>query len=367
MDKKTIGSTLLLVLVAFIWGVAFVAQSTGMEYVGPFTFNACRFLIGGIVLVPYLCLTRQAKRQEEGKKKTAVLGGICCGAVLSVASLLQQLGIAETTVGKAGFITALYIVIVPLLGIFLKRKLPWSVWVSVALAVIGMYLLCMTDGLEVSRGDWYVFLCAVCFSFHILVIDYFSPKADGVMISCVQFFTAGIIAAVMMLLFEAPKVSAVVLAGVPILYAGVMSCGVAYTLQVVAQKNTDPVLASLILSLESVFSLLAGWVLLGQKLSPRELGGCGLVFCAILLAQVPAGDKGMLRTDKSGPFCQYEREDLFLSQPLDEKEGSQKAESACYQGTRSKTGSTQPGQDADGRGCSQPQNTAVGNAGKPGK
>lgn len=288
MDRKTMGSNLLLGLTAFIWGVAFVAQSVGMEYVNPFTFNACRFLIGGMVLIPCILLfSKKNGRKEPKGQKTAVVGGICCGSILFAASSFQQFGVASTTVGKAGFITALYIVIVPLLGIFLRKRIPWSVWVSVVLATIGMYLLCMTEGLKVGKGDIYVFVCAICFSFHILVIDYFSPKTDGVMMSCIQFFTAGIISAVMMLMFENPKLSAVFSAWAPILYAGIMSCGVAYTLQVVAQKNTDPVLASLILSLESAFSLLAGWVILGQKLSPKELGGCALVFCAIILAQIP--------------------------------------------------------------------------------
>lgn len=292
MDRKTMGSNLLLALTAFIWGVAFVAQSVGMEYVRPFTFNACRFLIGGIVLIPCILLFgKKNKRKEPKNQKTAVVGGICCGSILFAASSFQQFGVASTTVGKAGFITALYIVIVPLLGIFLRKRIPWSVWVSVVLATIGMYLLCMTEGLKVGKGDIYVFVCAICFSFHILVIDYFSPKTDGVVMSCVQFFTAGIISAIMMLIFENPKLSAVFAAWAPILYAGIMSCGVAYTLQVVAQKNTDPVLASLILSLESAFSLLAGWVILGQKLSPKELGGCGLVFCAIILAQIPVERK----------------------------------------------------------------------------
>ena len=215
MNRTNMGSNLLLGLAALIWGVAFVAQSVGMEYVEPFTFNGCRFLIGGAVLLPLIWAMsgrRQAlgegvdghgkNQTEKGmdqpgqRRRAGILGGIICGVVLFVASSFQQFGVAETTVGKAGFITALYIVIVPLLGVFLKKKIPWSVWLSVALATMGMYLLCMTEGLKISRGDVYVFLCAVCFSFHILVIDYVSPKADGVVISCVQFFTAGLISTV---------------------------------------------------------------------------------------------------------------------------------------------------------------------------
>ena len=299
MNQKTVRSNLLLALAAFIWGVAFVAQSVGMEYVGPFTFNASRFLIGGTVLIPCIALLKKVngknekeeKERMEQQRKDGIVGGICCGMALFVASSFQQFGVLYTTVGKAGFITALYIVIVPILGIFMKKKAAWTVWVSVAIATVGMYLLCMTEGLSIAKGDVYVFICAICFSFHILIIDHFSPKADGVVISCIQFFTAGVLSFIPALMMEKPEMASILAAWAPILYAGVMSCGVAYTLQVVAQKNTDPVIASLILSLESVFSLIAGWVILGQKLSAKELLGCVLVFCAILLAQIPMKSK----------------------------------------------------------------------------
>lgn len=297
MRQKTVRSNLLLALTALVWGVAFVAQSVGMEYVGPFTFNASRYMIGGTVLIPCIMLLNRigdrdpssacSKEEKAKRTRTGVIGGICCGTALFVASSFQQWGMMDTTVGKAGFITALYIVIVPILGIFMKKRVVWTVWVSVVIATLGMYLLCMTEGVSVNRGDVYVFLGAICFSFHILIIDYFSPKADGVLISCIQFYTAGVLAGIPTLLFEKPEFSAIFGASGAILYAGVMSCGVGYTLQVVAQKDTDPVIASLILSLESVFSLIAGWVILGQKLSPKEMLGCALVFCAILLAQAP--------------------------------------------------------------------------------
>lgn len=300
------GSNLLLGLAAFIWGIAFVAQSVGMDYVGPFTFNAARFIIGGLVLLPYVLLKKAKEKriQDSGgkreKKYVGLTGGICCGIALFAGSSLQQLGIGYTTVGKAGFITALYIVIVPVLGIFMKKKVPWTVWLSVMVATVGMYLLCITEGFHVGKGDVYVFFCAIAFSFHILVIDYFSPKADGVYLSCVQFFTAGLLAFLFSVLAENPGISGLLAAWLPILYAGVFSCGVAYTLQVIGQKNTDPVIASLILSLESVFSLLAGWVILGQKLSPKELFGCVLMFGAILMAQVPAGKgKGYKKAEDS--------------------------------------------------------------------
>ena len=294
--RKSLVSSGLLALTALIWGVAFVAQSEGMNYVGGFTFNCCRFLIGGVMLIPCIFLLRRVNGAQQEKKslqerkqerRNGVIGGICCGMFLCLASSLQQFGIAYTTVGKAGFITALYIVIVPLFGLFLKRKVGLNIWISVAIAAVGMYLLCITEDFSIGRGDFLVFLCAIGFSMHILVIDYFSPKADGVVISCVQFFTAGVISCVLMFRFEKPSWSAIFSAWAPVLYAGIMSCGVAYTLQVVAQKNIEPTIASLIMSLESVLSLLAGWVLLGQKLNSKELFGCALVFGAILLAQIP--------------------------------------------------------------------------------
>ncbi|MCD8081974.1 MAG: DMT family transporter [Clostridiales bacterium] len=290
-QRTSVRSSLLLVLTALIWGIAFVAQSEAMHDVGSFTFNGCRFVVGGMVLIPVILLLRRrggGARGRDGRRRmhTAVVGGICCGLCLCLASSLQQFGIAQTTVGKAGFITALYIVIVPLLEIFLGKRIGRNVWISVLIAALGMYLLCIREGFSVGRGDLLVFFCAIVFSFHILVIDHFSPRADGLVISCVQFLTAGIISWILTGLFERPTVGAIAAATVPILYAGVVSCGVGYTLQVVAQKDVDPTIASLLMSLESVFSLLAGWVILGQRLSGRELGGCALVFAAIVLAQL---------------------------------------------------------------------------------
>ena len=287
-------SDILLVLTALIWGCAFVAQSVGMDYVGPFTFNMARFLIGAIVLLPVIWfMDRQRKTGAEkgAGQKTLIIGGICCGIALAVASTLQQWGILFTTVGKAGFITAMYIVIVPLLGIFIGKKVRPLIIGCVAIAVVGFYFLCMTESLRLGLGDFLVLLCAIAFSIHILVIDHFSPKVDGVKMSAIQFLTAAIISAVPTLLWEQPVFTEILQAWQPVLYAGVMSCGVAYTLQIIAQKNADPTVASLLLSLESVFSVLAGWVLLGQGLSLKELFGCVLIFCAIILAQLPEKKK----------------------------------------------------------------------------
>ena len=287
-------NNILLVLTALIWGCAFVAQSVGMDFVGPFTFNMARFLIGAIVLLPVIWfMDRQRKTGAEkgAGQKTLIIGGICCGIALAVASTLQQWGILFTTVGKAGFITAMYIVIVPLLGIFIGKKVRPLIIGCVAIAVVGFYFLCMTESLRLGLGDFLVLLCAIAFSIHILVIDHFSPKVDGVKMSAIQFLTAAIISAVPTLLWEQPVLTEILQAWQPVLYAGVMSCGVAYTLQIIAQKNADPTVASLLLSLESVFSVLAGWVLLGQELSLKERFGCVLIFCAIILAQLPEKKK----------------------------------------------------------------------------
>ncbi len=214
-------------------------------------------------------------------------GGVCCGVCLFAASNFQQFGIRYTTVGKAGFITACYIVIVPVIGIFLKKACGRLLWVSVAMAVVGLYFLCMTETLTIGKGDFLVFICALLFSLHILVIDYFSPRTDGVKMSCIQFFVCGILSGIAMLFTEEPHLADIFAAWIPILYAGIMSCGVAYTLQIVGQKGMNPTVASLILSLESCISVLAGWAILGQKLSVRELSGCLIMFGAIILAQLP--------------------------------------------------------------------------------
>ncbi len=290
MKKTSLRSSLLLFLTAVIWGVAFVAQSAGMEYVGPFTFNAVRSVIGGIVLIPCIFILNRGKQNRQRSRqgrRDLIRGGICCGIFLAAASSFQQFGIQHTSVGKAGFITALYILLVPLLGLLFGKRVSRRVWIAVAIAVLGMYLLCVNEGFSIAFGDLLVMVCALLFAVHILVVDYFSPRADGVQLSCIQFFTCGLICAVGMFLFEKPSFQQILTAWMPVLYAGVMSCGVAYTFQIIGQRDTDPTVASLILSLESVVSMLAGWLLLHQALSLRELGGCALVFCAIVLAQLP--------------------------------------------------------------------------------
>lgn len=296
MIKKFKGSIMLL-MTSLIWGTAFVAQSEGMNYVGPFTYNAMRTLLGGIVLIPVIMLFRFLDRKSGSGKseyslKNTVAGGICCGAVLFIASSLQQAGIVYTTAGKAGFVTALYIVIVPVIGIFLHRKMPIKMWLFIAVALAGFWLLCIKDNFSISSGDMLVFIGAVFFAVHIIVIDHFNKmETDGVLMSCIQFFTAGLLMLICMFIFEKPVISDICDAGGTILYAGIMSCGAAYTLQILGQKYTNPTLATLLMSLESVFAALSGWLILNERLSAKEFFGCVLIFAAVILAQLAGTDK----------------------------------------------------------------------------
>ena len=309
MDKFILRQSLLLFLTAVIWGVAFVAQSAGMDYVGPFTYNGVRCILGGLVLMPCIMLldriqgsrSNRAREQAAGgdslvvcsaqedkkERNTLLVGGMCCGLLLFTASSFQQFGIQYTTVGKAGFITAMYILLVPLLGLFVHKKVGMKVWIGVALAVCGLYLLCMGNGFSLKMGDALVMVCAVLFSLHILVIDYFSPKVDCVRMSCIQFWVCGILSLLCSFLLESPDLGSILAAWKPVCYGGIMSCGVAYTLQIVGQKGMNPTVASLILSLESVVSVVAGFLILHQTMSGRELLGCLSMVIAIVLAQLP--------------------------------------------------------------------------------
>lgn len=295
MNKTKLFANLGLLLAALIWGSTFVAQSAGAELVETFTYQSTRSFIGGAVLLPVIFLMdMRAKKQPDyvaptkKDKKALLIAGICCGVVLTVAASLQQYGIKFTTVGKSGFITALYVVFVPIAGLLFRKKVRPIVWISVVLAAIGLYLLCMTDkSFSLSLGDTYVLLCAFCFTAHIMVIDHFDNFCDPVKMSCIQFFTSGIISGILMFIFEKPDISNILAAWLPICYAGVLSSGVAYTLQVVCQKNTEPTVASLLMSLESVFAVLSGAVILGEIPTIREGIGCVIMFAAIILAQLP--------------------------------------------------------------------------------
>jgi len=294
MSKQMMGNGMLL-LAAMIWGAAFVAQTVGMEYVEPFTFQACRCILGGLVLLPVIAALD--KRGNEKKPVTRaqrtylLLSGVGCGILLFTACSLQQFGLLYTTAGKSGFITSLYIILVPILGLCLGKKvLPW-IWGSVALAIGGLYLLCGMGTFSLNLGEGLTLVCAIAFSFHIMFIDHVGNKVDGIRMSCTQFITAGIVSFIISLIMEDASLSSAAACWLPIAYTGIFSSGVAYTLQILGQARTEPTTASLLMSLESVFSALFGWILIKEQLSPIELVGCALVFIGVIIAQLPEKKK----------------------------------------------------------------------------
>ena len=298
MNLNKLKNSSLLFTSALIWGVAFVFQSMGNDYMQPFTFSASRNFFGFLVLIPFIVAKRLKNKRTQNKiefsKKVTIIGGIFCGLALTIASLFQQYGIKYTTVGKSGFITALYIIITPILGIFIKKKCPFAVWISAVCALFGMYLLCITDSFSISLGDALVFICAIFFSVHILFIDYFSPNTDGVTLSCIQFFVCFFISTILALIFDKPTLQQIYDGIIPVLYAGIMSSGVAYTLQIIGQKNFNPTAAAMILSLESVISALAGYFAYScgfltqdQSLTVIQIVGCVIIFGAVIFVQIP--------------------------------------------------------------------------------
>ena len=297
--KNQLVGSLLLLICAFIWGSAFVAQTTGAEHVGPFTFIYLRSFLGGIVLLPVIFImgkikkkTDEEKVNEKNGRKTLLIGGICCGAALCFASVFQQAGIDKgTDPGKAGFITALYILLVPLSSLFMKKRVRPIIWPCIAASVVALYLLCVTENNSVELSDLLVLICAVLYTVHILVIDKVSPHVDGVKLSCIQFFVAGVISLVPAIIYEGVDFEAIKAAMPSVAYAGIMSSGVAYTLQILGQQKTEPTLASMIMSLESVFAVLTSMAVLHLAPTPREAIGCVIMFIAIIVAQLPERKK----------------------------------------------------------------------------
>ena len=281
-------SNCLLLFVAAIWGFAFVAQSVGMDYVGPWTFVFSRYVLSAVVLIPVTVFTdKNIHVPEESRTpgKIYLKGGVSCGVLLGLASIAQQAGIQYTTAGKAGFITALYVVLVPVLGLFLGKRPQKKIWFCVALGILGLYLISVKGNFSIAPGDALVMLCALIFSCQILCVDHFSPLVDNpVKLANLQFLFAALVNLAGMLVFEKPSMEGILSAAVPIIYAGVVSGGMGYTIQIVAQKNTEPTVASLLMSLEAVFSVLAGWLLLHQTLTARELAGCGIVLAAVIIS-----------------------------------------------------------------------------------
>lgn len=303
MKSQKLKGNLILLLTSFIWGTSFIAQSKGVEDISPFAFTGIRSVLGGTVLLPVIASLHFYNKKQgvttAGRTKTLITGGIVCGVLLCLASTLQTTGMIYTSPGKSGFITALYMVIIPIIGLFTNKKPGPLIWMSVVIATIGLYLMCIDSTLTINKGDVLTFICAFLFSGHILAIDYFSPKVDGVKLACLQFFVCGIINIICMFIFEQPKLDPILGCWASIGYSGIMSCGVAYTLQIIGQKYTDPASASILMSLESVFATLAtvvlvacGWQLTGGALSAREITGCVLMFAAIILVQLPELRKG---------------------------------------------------------------------------
>ena len=283
------------ILAAFIWGTAFVAQDLCADSIGAFAFNATRYFIAVLALLVVILISDKLKKnnptltaqEKKAANKQLWLGGLCCGAALAIASNFQQAGlVAGTDAGKAGFITALYVVLVPVFGLFFKRKVSLPTWIAVVLSVVALYLLCIKGDFSLAPGDLLVLVCAVCFAVHILVIDHFTAYCDGVKLSCLQFLFAGIISTICMFIFEDVDFAAILSCALPLLYVGIFSCGVGYTLQILAQKDSNPTVVTILLSLESVFAVIAGAIILKQQMTVREYIGCAIMFAAVILAQV---------------------------------------------------------------------------------
>ena len=283
------------ILAAFIWGTAFVAQDLCADSIGAFAFNATRYFIAVLALLVVILISDKVKKnkptltaqEKKAANKQLWLGGLCCGAALAIASNFQQAGlVAGTDAGKAGFITALYVVLVPVFGLFFKRKVSLPTWIAVVLSVVALYLLCIKGDFSLAPGDLLVLVCAVCFAVHILVIDHFTAYCDGVKLSCLQFLFAGIISTICMFIFEDVDFAAILSCALPLLYVGIFSCGVGYTLQILAQKDSNPTVVTILLSLESVFAVIAGAIILKQQMTVREYIGCAIMFAAVILAQI---------------------------------------------------------------------------------
>ena len=295
MSKRLKGN-IILFITAIIWGMSFVSQSVGMEYIEPNTFMAIRTLMGGIVLLPVIFILDKSKKKQQNYKKTdmkkLIKYGVICGVFLCAAQTLQTYGIQTTTTAKSGFLTALYIIFVAIIGLFMGKKLTFKMVIGILTAIVGMYFLCLFgENVSFNMGDALTILCAVFFACQILCIDKFVAGIDGLKLSCTQFLVAGTINAVLMFILEKPDMGSILSCSTALLYSGVMSCGVAYTLQVIGQKYAEPTSASIIMSLESVFAAISGWILLSQSMSIAQISGCCLMFLAIVLVQLPTAKK----------------------------------------------------------------------------
>ena len=300
MNRQKLKGNLLLLLTSVVWGISFIAQSKGVELISPALFNGIRSMLGATILLPVIFFLNFRKKEEEVKKnnKTLFIGGLICGTLLYIATALQTTGMVYTSPGKSGFITALYMVIVPIIGLFSGKKTRGVLWIGVLIALMGLYMMCITSAQRINIGDVLTLACAFIFAFHILAIDYFSPKVDGIKLAALQFFVCGAINLIYVFIFEDVELKPILDCWIAIGYSGIFSCGVAYTLQIVGQKYTDPTSASILMSLESVFATLTtvilvacGWNLTGGQLTLREIAGCILMLLAIILVQLPEKKK----------------------------------------------------------------------------
>ena len=300
MDRKSLRGSLLLLLGSVIWGAAFVAQRVGMDHMGPYTFNGIRMMLAWWVMIPVTAVFENKAKKEPGWQapdpKEQRLAGLLCGAFLFIASSLQQMGLVTVSAGKAGFITALYVVLVPVAGwLFLRQHPGEIIWIGVGLAVAALYLLCMPEsGFQVEKGDAALLGCAVCFTGQILCVDHFAPRVNGATLARDEFLVTGILGMIIAVFTEEIRWDGIAEAAIPILYAGVLSGAVGYTLQIVGQKEVNPTVASLIMCLESVFAVLTGAVLLGERMTGRETAGCLMMFAAVILAQLSPVIEGKL-------------------------------------------------------------------------
>jgi len=300
--KTQFKGVIMLLLTAFIWGTSFVAQSVGMESVEAFTFNGIRTLLGAVVLLPIILIrdniaarkmnSDEIKTRRAADKKVLIAGAVL-GVVLCLASNFQQFAFYYSTSGKIAFITSFYMMFVPFIGLFFKKRIPWLTWACVVLGIIGLFLLCVnpSDIQSINFGDVLALICAFFYAIHILLVEKFAPNADGLKLSCVQFAVSGTISIILMFIFETPRIDAILTATIPILYSGIMSCGFAYTFQIIGQKFTEATIASLLMCMESVFGVLASVILLREYLSVQEIIGCVIMFIAIIISQLPTKKK----------------------------------------------------------------------------
>lgn len=309
-SKKSLLGVLILLTASFIWGSSFVAQSVGMEDVEAFTFSGVRSIMGALVLLPVILIkdgiegrrmSAALKAERKAETKRSVLYGCVLGVFLCIATNFQQFAFYYSTSGKIAFVTALYMFFVPIFGLFMRKRLPWLTWLSVALGFWGLFMLCVNPAelSNVNKGDLLSVACAFFFAFHILFIEKFAPKADGIKLSCTQFAVSGIISCVLMFVFETPSIAEIKNAAVPLMYSGIMSCGIAYTFQIIGQKHTEATVASLIMCMESVFGVLCGALILQERMKGREIAGCVIMFCAILLSQSSDKLTAMLKMRKA--------------------------------------------------------------------